>query len=198
MFIALILAIISYKKLTFPLRIMALYTLISSTMGGLISFMSMHGINNLFWINLFTFIEFLLITSFYYFSLTWKKNFRLFVFAFLNLIVFFIYLIYTIKLKNSYNNILNSTTSLSLVILSVIFLFSRFKINLQSEADKPQKIISIGVFMYFSSSFLILSLGSDASYLSELQTHWIYLIHSIFYLFFVISLSIAFILCIVK
>jgi hypothetical protein len=195
MLIAFSSGLFSYKKLDLPLKIMFYYTCISILLGSCISAMSLKDINNIFLINTYTLIEFGLISSAYYFAFNFKKRAFLILHIVTICLVLGIYTLQTFKDPNLYNNALNAVVSIIMVIASVGYLIVKFH-NGELEGDKkPFILLSVGTFMYFASSFLIVFIGSDNSLLSDIQVLWIYFIHSIFYLIFVIILSFAFLIC---
>jgi hypothetical protein len=193
--IALFAGIYSFRKLSAPLKIMYYYTWVSTIMGGIISIMSMKGINNIHLINLYSLIEFIFISLAFYIAFNFKNKIFLPLFIFSIIAVSCIYIFQTIKDADSYNNTLKSAISIIMVVTSVGYLTVQFyKGEIEGE-NKPFILLSVGTFMYFAGSFLIVFVGSDNSLLSELQVLWIYLIHSIFYLIFVIFLTFAFLIC---
>jgi hypothetical protein len=193
--VALTAGIFAYRKLSVPLKIMCLYTCFSTIFGTIISITSINGINNIPLVNIYSLIEFSIILTAYYaaFRFTQKPFLMLFIFALI--LVTGIYLVQTIDNAKSYNNALKSAISIIMVITSVGYLITQFYNGELGGEKKPFIVLSVGTFMYFSSSFLIVLVGSNNSLLSELQVLWIYLIHSIFYLIFVIILTFAFLIC---
>jgi hypothetical protein len=192
---ALFAGIYSYRKLSAPLKIMYYYTWVSTIFGGIISIMSMKGINNIFLINLYSLFEFLIISLTYFVAFNFKRKIFVTIYILSLILVLSIYIIQTIKNAEVYNNTLKSAISILMVITSVGYLIVQFyKGELEGE-KKPLILLAVGTFMYFAGSFLIVFVGSDNSLLSEMQVLWIYLIHSIFYLIFVIFLTIAFLIC---
>jgi len=193
--IALAAGIYSFQKLNTPLRIMYYYTWVSSVFGAIISIMSLKGINNIFLINTYSLIEFLLISTAYFVAFNFRKKVFLFLFCIAICSVFGIYTIQTIKDPDIYNNALKAAISIIMVITSVGYLVAQFYKGELEGNKKPLILLAVGTFMYFASSFFIVLVGSDSSLLTELQVLWIYLIHSIFYLIFVIILTFAFLIC---
>jgi hypothetical protein len=193
--IALFTGLISFRKLSLPLKIMASYTVVSTLVGAIISYMSFRRINNIYLVNAYSFIEFLFIITAFFIAFHFKQRFFTLLYIVLTGLVTAIYSIQTIKEPDLYNNALKATISIIMVIASVGYLIVRFyKAELEGD-KKPFILLALGTFMYFASSFLIVLSGSDNSNLTEIQVLWIYLIHSIFYLIFVIILTLAFLLC---
>jgi len=193
--IALFTGLFSFRKLSLPLKIMATYTGVSTLAGAIISLMSFKGINNIFLVNAYSFIEFLFIITAFFIAFKFKQKFFTLLYIALICLVTAIYSFQTIKEPGSYNNAMKATISIIMVIASVGYLIVRFY-RAELEGDKkPFILLALGTFMYFASSFLIVLAGSDNSNLTELQVLWIYLIHSIFYFIFVIILTLSFLLC---
>jgi hypothetical protein len=194
-FIALIAGTISYRRLNIPLKIMCGYTWFSTLLGGVISIMSMKGINNILLVNIYALIEFVIMISVFYIVFDFKKRIFLFLFIIAITVVLGIYLVETLKNPYEYNNAMNSAISIIMVVVSVGYLITQFYKGELEGDKKPMLLLAVGTFMYFASTFLIVLTGSDNSLLNRLQVLWIYLIHSIFYLIFVIILTIAFLIC---
>jgi hypothetical protein len=193
--IALLAGIYSLKKLNAPLKIMYYYAWVSTVFGGIISIMSLKGTNNIFLINTYSLIEFLLIGTAYFVAFNFRKKVFLILFCIAICSVFGIYTIQTIKDPNIYNNALKAAISIIMVVASVGYLVAQFHKGELEGDKKPLILLAVGTFMYFASSFFIVLIGSDSSLLTEVQVLWIYLIHSIFYLIFVIILTFAFLIC---
>jgi len=194
-FIALIAGTFSYRRLNIPLKIMSVYTWFSALLGGVISIMSMKGINNILLVNIYALIEFVIMILVFYIIFNPKRKIFLFLFIIAITVVLGIYLVETIKNPFEYNNAMNSAISIIMVVVSVGYLITQFYKGELEGDKKPILLLAVGTFMYFASSFLIVLAGSDNSLLDRLQVIWIYLIHSIFYLIFVIILTIAFLIC---
>jgi hypothetical protein len=194
-FIPTIIGFFTYVNMGRPLRILYIYTVFSSIIGFIVSLMSMNTINNIYLVNINTVIGYIFLSSVYFnaFKFKIKRLFWIHITSILLVVLFYLYK--AIGDIWQYNNELNFLVSFFLIFLSVVYLISEFRKADPGPFSKQLILISFGVFMYYSSSFLIVFVGSTNASMPEMQTIIIYLIHSIFYLIFVITLTIAFWLC---
>lgn len=194
-FIPSVVGFFSYSKMSRPLKLLYLYTVMSSIVGLVVSLMSFNNINNIFLVNLSSVIGYAFLSIVYFWVFDFKTKFKLWFYVLSLMCVIGLYL-YKLNFGISfYNNELHGLTSLLLVTSSILYLLREFRKAEPSPNSKQMILVSFGVFMYYSSSFLIVLFGSNNMLISEIQMIIIYLIHSIFYLIFVITLTIAFWLC---
>jgi hypothetical protein len=194
-FIPAIVGFFAYSKMSKPLKLLYIYTVVSSIVGLVVSLMSFSNTNNIYLVNLSSVVGYGFLSTVYFFVFDFKNPIKLWSYAFALTLILFLYLQKSLVDIRLYNNELHAVSSLLLVSASVVFLMREFRKAEPSKYSKQMILISFGVFMYYSSSFLIVLFGSDNALISEMQMIIIYLIHSIFYLIFVITLTIAFWLC---
>jgi hypothetical protein len=194
-FIALWAGLSAYRSLDRPLKLMFYYSILSATLGGFISVLSLCGRNNIFLVNLFSVFEFAFISAAYYFVFQLKGPKSLWAYSGLLAVVVSIYLYDAIVDVHEYNNGLKAVISLIMVAASLTYLIVELVRFDEERNNKAHLVLSVGVFMYYASSFLIVFAGSTNSLMSEQQVVWVYLIHSVFYFIFVLLLTFAFLLC---
>ncbi len=194
-FIPTIVGFFAYSKMSKPLKLLYIYTVVSSIVGLVVSLMSLNNINNIYLVNINAVIGYILLSLVYFDAFNFFKK-KLYWIHFTSVVlVVLVYLFRAINDIKQYNNELNILVSFFLILLSVVYLIFEFRKADPGPFSKQLILISFGVFMYYSSSFLIVIVGSDNTLISDMQMIIIYLIHSIFYLIFVITLTIAFWLC---
>lgn len=193
-FVALFSGIYAYTKLSTSFKILFYYTVFATLSNAVTSIMSMKGINNIFLINISSLIEYMMLSLFFLLSVKTRKK-LIYLYLFSVLIVSLVFIIGVFRDYKAFNNELKVLVSTIMVLMSTTFLISQFRKADLKINSKPIITVTIGTFTYYASSFLILLLGSDNNYISETEMLWIYFIHSIFYLIFVISLTSAFLQC---
>lgn len=194
-FIPTIVGLFTYTKMNRPLRVLYIYTIASAIVGLIESLMSLNTINNIYLVNIAALIGYSFLGTVYYLAFNFKKRYFFWIHILLLFLIGCLYARKAIFDIYEYNNELHAATSGLLIVASVAYLISEFRKAEPGPFSKQLILISFGAFMYYSSSFLILFIGSNSSSMPEIQTIIIYLIHSIFYLIFVITLTIAFWIC---
>lgn len=194
-FIPAIVGFFAYSKMSKPLKLLYIYTVVSSIVGLVVSLMSFSNINNIYLINISSVVGYGFLSTVYYWAYNFNKQKLFWIYIVGLVLVVGLYLRKAIFDINEYNNELHAATSSLLILAAIVYLISEFRRVEPGPHSKQIILISFGVFMYYSSSFLIVFVGSTNALMPEMQTIIIYLIHSIFYLIFVITLTIAFWLC---
>lgn len=191
--IATIAGFITYKKLNKELRIIFYYAIISSIFGGIMTYMTLNSINNTLLYNIFTLIEFGLLS--YAIWLNQKLNFFKWTAIIGTLILCTLFTSSFIDKALIYNNTLRLIEASLFILMSITYLIRIFGESFMKFAKDPFKYIIIGIFTYFSSSILILSAGNQVQLFTREQFVILFFINSVFYSIMVLLIIISFIKC---
>lgn len=192
-YIAMIIGVFTFKKLSRDLRIIFYYSITSSIIGSLMTYLSLININNTVYYNSFSILEF----AFLSFAL-WinqKHNIYKWIGIIGGIILIILFTISFLEKSLIYNNTLRLAEASLLIILAIIYLVRIFGDSFLSIAKDPFKYVMVGIFTYFSSSILILSAGNQTQLFTPQQLIILFNINAIFYTLMVLLISISFIKC---
>jgi hypothetical protein len=192
-FIALIIGIFTFSKLSSDLRIIFYYTVISSIIGAIMVYFSYRNINNTIYYNTFAVLEYFLLS--YAIWRNQKANINKWLLIIGTSILSIMFFISLIDDSIIYNNTLKFTEASLLIILSVTFFARVFGDSFLKVAKDPFRYIIIGIFIYFSSSILISTAGNQTQLFTRDQLFIFFTIHAAFYAIMVFLIIISFVKC---
>lgn len=192
-YLAMIIGIFTYKKLSKDLKIIFYYTIIASIIGGIMTYLSLNSINNTTFYNSFALLEFV------FFSFALWVNQKHKIYKWIGIIggssLTTLFIISFLEESLIYNNTLRLVEASLLIILAIIYLVRIFGDSFLKIAKDPFKYVMVGIFTYFSSSILILSAGNQTQLFTTQQIMILFNINAIFYTLMVLLISISFIKC---
>ena len=189
--VPIIIGLIRYRKLDY-LCLIIFYYLVYSFVNGVVMFIySQLGRNNLFFYNSYVVVEFLMLSSFFWFS-TQSNWFKRGIIA--STLIFTGVLLISLNSKQGYLNLLKMVETIAVFLLGLAL-----TIQENSKTDKfshsPRFWISAGLMFYSAPAFLIAAASNQIVLLPEEQAMIIWALNSIFYGILILFISIAFLRC---
>lgn len=147
------LGIISVSRFYRSDRLIFVYIVLSGVVNAVVSFMASRGINNMPVFHIFTVVEFTIISLFYMTIYTNKIQLRIVKVVLLLFILFSITNSFFIQPITSFNTYSRSLGAIILILYCVVY-FQQL-ISTVMDFNNPNIWYASGIFIYFSSSFLI-------------------------------------------
>lgn len=152
--IPIVIGTIKYRKLDFPLKIIYYYVLFDAIINIILYILDKNNITNLFFINLFSIIEFFVLVLVYSRilinkNILWLVKASYFIFLFVVLYTFVFY-----QQLNEFANHLKIFESTFLIIFASSYLYSKIS-NEGDIAKDAYSWFSIAVLMYFITTILV-------------------------------------------
>ncbi len=192
-YISLIIGAFTFRKLNPEFRVIFYFIIISSIIGAIMHYTSYRKINNTVLFNLFAILEFMFLSL-----AIWLNN-KIKIYKWLGLtgsIILTGMFIYSfINEPIIYNNRLKLLEAGMLIIFTVIYFSRAFGKSFEKVTKDPFRYILIGMFIYFSSSLLILTAANQTQLFTQNQLMIFLSIHAFFYSIFVLLIIIGFIKC---
>jgi hypothetical protein len=189
--IPIIIGIKNYTKLDFPLTLLLYFLIFDSVIIIITGVLGYKGINNLFYMNLSNVVELYLITYLFYLILT---NSFLRIFIKISFLLFTIIVIITFTYFQNFNEYANNIKLIEsgfFIIFASTYIYNQVKRETNLVSD-PFVWFSVGILMYFVSTFLLYSSFQYLMKLDKTLAYKIWMIHNMFLYFLFIIIAITF------
>ncbi len=185
-----ILGIVEYRKMNGVLSLLLIFLIISLLTEITAYSMALNGIANLPILHLFSIIQVVFISFIYYKSFPGKRVKKGIIFTSIALLIFLIVNSFYIQGFNKFDSNGKGLAGLYFIVLSLMYFHEIFnKEILIKLEEQPMFWINTGILTYFSGNMFLFTFFNEKFFAIESYYFSLYLIHAVFYLFYIFFVS---------